>query len=297
MSSAVIGLALLVISYGTLLVVVTWGFVFMRQANAVISWLGDVFHLVPPIRVTKALFLLPDRMPDAMETFDATHSFKTFLQTIRSTTGQHVMRVEDVLCRGPESSRETESFLQRVSMGGKKDMCLGITYSVLMSPFFTLPRRDVHMVFYRIIGTRDPFVFPPYPVAIMTTPHEHRSQDQVVRATLCLQHFVESRLNKQFSFPVTSKIVSLGGPKHNFYVDSTTGGHLEPTVLFGALHEEVTRLLDHAKDQLQLNRLEPGPTPVHYKSANARQVLALRVRMLYANGSTRVIDLDRFLPV
>jgi hypothetical protein len=181
--------------------------------------------------------------------------------------------------------------LNTLCTDGQKNVHLLIEYSVLTSGLFAWPERQQHQVVYK--ASAPSIVFPPYPLNDITTPEVN---DSISRITLGVSVMTQNRLTRQFSFPVTSKVLKFIGPKGTFYADTPAGSQLDPLVLYCVLFPDIKRIVMHAKANVGFTQLDGGTTAVHVKTTMPqRSIMTLRLTIFQRDGNASNVNLDHFL--
>lgn len=277
--------SILVMMHGTLFIVDT--------SQRAAGWIADAFHLTPEVHVTNARFILPSRLPDKCLELPVLNAFKRAVVAC-PRQDQKIMTLQEIWNPSIDAPMH-RAFHEALGLTGGKQVLLRIDYTVLRSKRLQWPERVKACIFYRLMGLEDPFMFPPYPVSRLIK-YQPDLGAKVQRATLVLQHMVDNRLKRQFSCVVTRPLALLAGPRENYGLESAAGYQLDPMYIFVLLEKEISDLLQHARGQLAFDRLESGPTSIHRKVMRARQILALRLRIMSSDNRVRVIDLDRYMP-
>jgi hypothetical protein len=267
--------------------------------NLLLAWIFDTLKLVPAIEVVSANLVVPSKLPENISEISVLDEFKQMWAAHPRTT-QQILTLQCVW--NPTLVDDSKKhFGEMIGVPGSRMVYLRVEYTCMeRKPLtywimqLTLPKRLKFCTFYKLTSLDDPYMFPPYP------PYSDIPQPQKSitpqRAVLVLQHIVEGRLRRQYSCQVTDQLLTISGPKGNYFSDSAAGNQLEPEFIFILMQHEIAHLLRRARDQIVFQRIDQAITDAHRKANHARQVLALRLRVQNTSNRVQIIELSRFLP-
>jgi hypothetical protein len=260
-----------VLLYACIIVLATWSRVLCDLLVDLAWWISDLLHITHIVSVSRVTMLTPTPSLLELRTKDVTPLLK------------------DVL-RDHQLKDQAPVQIAALCTEGQKNVHLDIEYSVLTSGLLKWPERQQYRVVYK--ASTPSIVFPPYHVTEITNPILNES---ISKMTLGVSVMAQNRLMRQFSIPVTSKLMKYIGPMGTFYTNTPAGSQLDPHVLYCILFHEIELIVMHAKTKMGFVQLESGTTPVHVKTLPKRPIMTLRLTVVQRDGSSSSVNLDHFL--